>query len=429
MIRTLQKKFTVTAMIAVTVLLVLLLGGIDLTYALSVSRDSDALLELLSAQEGFGPAPWLGLDSPSGADAPEDAEGQAGSPAPFGRGDDGFFRRSPNANDRMSALTFSVRFDASGELCRADVSRIADLSEEEAAALGREALESGKTEGRIGARKFRIVEPAPDAKTVVFLDLSRERQQLARICALSALGGIAAWGAMLILVRLLSKLAIRPVAENMQRQRQFITDAGHELKTPLAIIQANAEALELTGGESKYSRNIRAQVTRLSELTQSLLALAKADEAAAPDLQELDLTELCRETAESFLAPAEQKGQALSLDLPEPVQVKGDREQLRRLLSILLDNAVKYCSPEGQIRLTLRREGKALLQLQNSVSDRSADPERLFDRFYRADSSRDRQTGGFGIGLSVAKAIAAGHGGTIRAERDGEDRIRFIVTI
>ena len=420
MIRTLQKKFTVTAMIAVTVLLVLLLGGIDLSYALSVSRDSDALLEMLSAQEGFGPAPWLGMDMQGRTDAPEDAEGQSGSPAPSGRGDDGFFRRSPDANDRMSALTFSVRFDAAGDVARVDVSRIAGLSEEEAAALAREALESGKTSGRIGARKYRIVEPAPDAKTVVFLDLSRERQQLARICALSALGGIAAWGAMLILVRWLSKLAIRPVAENMQRQRQFITDAGHELKTPLAIIQANAEALELTGGESKYSRNIRAQVTRLSELTQSLLALAKADEAAAPDLRELDLTELCREAAESFRAPAEQKGQALSLELPEPVQVKGDREQLRRLLSILLDNAVKYCPPQGQIRLTLRREGKALLRIQNSVVDKSADPERLFDRFYRADSSRDRQTGGFGIGLSAARAIAQAHKGSLTAAYEGE---------
>lgn len=398
MIKTLQKKFTVTAMIAVTVLLVLLLGGINLFYALSVSRDSDELLALLAEQEDFGPAP------------------------PMERRDGGgFFQRSPDANDRMSALTFSVRFTADGTLTGVDLDRIADLSEEEAEALGRQALESGETAGRIGSRRFRVVRPASEQYTVVFLDLSRERHELLRIGALSGLGGLAAWCAMLILVRLLSRRAIRPIAENMERQRQFVTDAGHELKTPLAIIQANTEAMELMGGESKYSRNIRAQVKRLSDLTQNLLTLARFDEAAAPvDREELSLTALSREALESFRAPAELKGLRLTEALEGDVFVTASPEQLRQLLSILLDNAVKYCPAGGEIALSLRREDKAVLRLQNTVAEKTADPARLFDRFYRSDASRSRETGGYGIGLSAAQAIVQLHKGSIAAAYEGE---------
>ena len=407
MIRTLQKKFTVTAMIAVTVLLVLLLGGINLFNILSVSRDSDELLDLLSAQKGFGPAPPL--------DGPEAR-------------DEGFFRRSPNENDRMSALTFSVHFNAEEE-AYAELDRIAGLSEEEAVSLARQALDSGKTAGRIGSRKFRVVEPAQGAKTVVFLDLSQERHQLLRLAALSALGGLAAWCAMLVLVRALSRRTIRPIAENMERQRRFVTDAGHELKTPLAIIQANAEALELTGGENKYSRNIRAQVGRLTELTKNLLTLARFDEASAPvDLTELSLTELTREAVEGFRAPAELKSLRLEEALEDGVSLRANREQMKQLLSILLDNAVKYCPDGGVLAVSLRREGKALLRVANTVADQSADPSRLFDRFYRSDDSRSRETGGYGIGLSAAQAIVRLHKGSITAAYEG-DQLVFTVRL
>ncbi len=409
MIRTLQRKFTVTAMIAVTVLLVLLLGGINLTNALSASRESDELLDQLSAREDFGPAPLAPPEEP--------------------RGNGGLFGRSPNEEDRVSALYFTVRFDGAGELLGVDLRNLSSLTQEEAAQLGREALDSGKTEGRIGARRYRVVQPSEDARTVVFLDLSRQRYALLRMGAISALGGLAAWFAMLALVRFLSRLAIRPVAENMQRQRQFVTDAGHELKTPLAIIQANAEALELTAGESKYSRNIRAQVARLTDLTRNLLTLARFDEGASPAAAEtLDLSALAGETAESFRAPAERKRQSLETELAPGVTVKADREQMKQLLSILLDNAVKYCPESGQIALSLRREDRAVLRLSNTVAEQSADPSRLFDRFYRADASRSRETGGYGIGLSAARAIAEQNRGSIAAAYEG-DRVVFTVRL
>lgn len=410
MIRTLQKKFIVTAMIAVTVLLLVLLGTINAVNAVSASRESDQLLELVAAQEGFGPAP---RERPAGLADP---------------GRQGLFQRTPNEDDRLSAPSFSVRFTAAGELESVDLARVASLTEEEAASLGREALASGRSGGRLGNRKFKIVDPSPDRRTVVFLDVSSQRFDLLRVAALSGLLGLAAWIAMLALVAALSRRAIRPIAENIERQRRFVTDAGHELKTPLAIILANLDAMELTGQESKYSRNIRSQASRLSTLMQNLLTLARIDEnAALPDAAPLSLTELCRESAEMFRAPAELRRLTLSADIAEGVSVNGSRAMLQQLLSTLLDNAVKYSPEGGEIGVRLRQEDRAVLRVSNDVGEEQPDITRLFDRFYRSDSSRS-QKGGFGIGLSAAQAIVRQHKGEIEAHYEG-DTIVFTVRL
>ena len=410
MIRTLQKKFIVTAMIAVTVLLLVLLGAINAVNAVSASRESDQLLELVAAQEGFGPAP---RERPAGLADP---------------GRQGLFQRTPNEDDRLSAPSFSVRFTAAGELESVDLARVASLTEEEAASLAREALASGRTGGRLGNRKFKIVDPSPDRRTVVFLDVSSQRFDLLRVAALSGLLGLAAWIAMLALVAALSRRAIRPIAENIERQRRFVTDAGHELKTPLAIILANLDAMELTGQESKYSRNIRSQASRLSTLMQNLLTLARIDEnAVPPDTARLSLTELCRESAEMFRAPAELRRITLTTDIAEGVYVSGNRVMLQQLLSTLLDNAVKYCPEDGEIGFRLRQEDRAILRISNSTGEERPDLARLFDRFYRSDSARS-QKGGFGIGLSATQAIVRQHKGEIAAHYEG-DTIVFTVRL
>ena len=404
MIKTLQRKFIVTAMIAVSMLLLALLGAINIFSAVSSAADSQRLLGQLASFEDFGPAI-----------RPELREDQ----------EKGVFRRSPDENDRMSALTFSVRFDGEDQLRSLSLDRIATVDETQAEALGRQALESGRTEGRLENYRYRIVQPAPDSRTVVFLDVSGQQRSLLRLAVLSLLGGALAWLAMLLLVSLLSRRAIRPIAENMQRQRQFVTDAGHELKTPLAIILANTEALELQQGESKYSKNIREQVRRLTGLTQNLLTLARADEASAPSSDSIvDLSGLCSDQVEMFRAPAELRGLGLEAQIAPEVSVRGDGGQLGQLLSILLDNAVKYCSEGGGIALELSGGDRPLLRLSNSVSGEEIDTERIFDRFYRRDESRSRQTGGFGIGLSAARAIARAHGAELTAEC-AEGRICF----
>ena len=412
MIRTLQRKFIVTAMIAVTVLLLVLLGAINAANVISSSNESKRLLDMLASFEDFGPAPLESV-------LPPEQRGQG----------HGFFGRELDEDDRLSALSFVVRFGAEDALRSVNTERIASIDEEEAEALGRQALALGKTDGRIGAYRFRVVSPAPDCRTVVFLDVSSRRFELLRVAALSGLGGLLAWLAMLGLVSALSRRAIRPIAENIERQRRFVTDAGHELKTPLAIIQANLDAMELCGGESKYSRNIRGQTVRLSGLMQNLLTLARLDEnTAAPDFAPVELASLTREAVEMFRAPAELKGLRVSSELPGSATVTGSKTLLQQLLSTLLDNAVKYCPEGGEIRVKLQNGEKCVLTVSNTVGDERPELERLFDRFYRADASRNQKSGGFGIGLSAAQAIVRLHKGEIGARYEG-DEIVFAVRL
>ena len=158
----------------------------------------------------------------------------------------------------------------------------------------------------------------------------------------------------------------------MERQRRFVTDAGHELKTPLAVILANLDAMELRGGENKYSRNIRSQTSRLSMLMQNLLTLARLDEnTPPPDRSTLSLSELTKEAAEIFRTPAELKKLRLETEIREEVKVLGNRQQLQQLLSTLLDNAVKYCPEGGVIRVKLRQEDRAVLAIANTVGEES----------------------------------------------------------
>ena len=412
MIQSLQKKFTVTAMIAVTVLLAALLGAINIVNAVSQSAENERLLQSLAMMEGFGPGPRFD-QQPEGL--PQDHRG--------------FWQEPLTEDRRMAALYFSVRLDSEGAVSSVDLMHIASVDEEEAADLARRALESGRDYGRLESYRYQIVEPAEDTRTVIFLDVSSQRHNVFRVAALSGLAGLLAWCAMLVLVMALSRRAIRPIAENMERQRQFVTDAGHELKTPLAIIQANLDAMELTGGESKYSRNIRSQTLRLGSLMQNLLTLARIDENSVPlDLEPVDLSALASEQLEMFRAPAELKALALSADIAPGVTVRANRAQMAQLLSTLLDNAVKYSPEGGALSLRLRGGEKAVLTLSNSVSA-PVDTGRIFDRFYRSDASRNQKSGGFGIGLSAAQAIVRLHKGSLSAEMDGEDTIVFTVRL
>ena len=419
MSKTLQKKFIVTAMIAVTVLLAVVLGAINLGNALSQARQSDRLLTSLAMQEGFGPVPRF--------DDFDDFDGEGFPGRRQNRG--GFFRDPLNEDSRMSALYFVVRMDDEGQVLDVDLRNISSVTEEEAAELALRAVAADtRGYGRIGDLKYQFVEPAEGIRSCVFLDVSQQLRSVRRTAALSALAGVLAWGAMLALVWALSRRAIRPIAENMQRQRQFVTDAGHELKTPLAIIQANVEAMELTGGENKYSRNIRSQVQRLSGLTQNLLTLARMDESSAPlQLETVDLSALAASALDMFREPAALKELTVEAYIAEGVTLHANRQQMGQLLSILLDNAVKYCPAGGALRLSLRQEDKAVLRLRNTVED-TVDTERIFDRFYRADSARSQKGGGFGIGLSAAEAIVRLHKGEISASCENGE-IEFTVRL
>jgi signal transduction histidine kinase len=239
---------------------------------------------------------------------------------------------------------------------------------------------------------------------------------------------------MFILVYLFSGKAVAPVVESLEKQKHFITDAGHELKTPLAVISANVDVLELESGKSEWTTSIRGQIKRMNGLVKNMLTLSRMEEDNIHVVfSDVDMSMTIVESSANFAAIAESRGLKYNIDIAEDVHITGDKNAINQLASLLIDNAMKYASEKGSVNVYLtsdERKKKAVLEVTNTCDCiPEGNLDRLFDRFYRADSSRSRDTGGYGIGLSVARAIATSHGGTIEAKRDGDHIIRFIVVL
>ena len=270
---------------------------------------------------------------------------------------------------------------------------------------------------------------------IAFVDISLEtaalRQMMASYLRIGLLSLLLLAGASF----LLSLRVTRPVERAWRQQRQFFSDASHELKTPLTVILSNAEMLEtsdLPERESRWRDNILSESRQMKTLVEEMLTLSRTEDAQRkPTVADVDLSDLSEDCALAFEPVAFEAGKPLSWDVTPALTVSGDGEKLRRLLSILLDNAAKYGAPGEGIVLSLRAErSQAILSVANGSGGHPIPPEelpRLFERFYRADASRGEQSG-FGLGLPIAQAIAREHHGTLRAESD-EKTTRFTFTL
>lgn len=414
MIRTLKKRFLLVSMTAISILLIVLLGTINGANCWLTDRQTHNLLHMLTSNEGRFPPPESHSDV-----------------MPQGPGPRALFNPPIDEDTAMSTRYFSVRFDIHGEAVHTDISRIASVSEEEAVQYAQEILEEGKESGRKKHFKYKTA-PTLDGQgtVVVFVDISAQFRSILLVLFFSVCMGVVCWLLMLFLVIVLSKKAILPIAQNIEKQKQFVTNAGHEIKTPLAIILANTEAMELHQGESRWSKNIRTQTARLSGLMQNLLTLAKMDENAIEfPTETLSVSELLSETAEPFYEASALKNISLTAVIEPELFFQWNRENLTQLFTILLDNAMRYTPENGSVFLSLKRHEKSiLLQVKNTCVQKPADnPEQLFDRFYRGDQARTQKNGGYGIGLSVARAIVQSHRGSISASYENPDMIVFTV--
>lgn len=405
MIKTLQKRFVVTAMSAITILLIVLLGVINIANALVTSRQTDSMLESLLDNE-ISPALQLPPIKGEKRDFPD--------------------LRFPEGNE-MSAVFFSV-YVSGGVISGVDTGRMSSMSEEDALLVAEKVLSSMSAEGKTGNYKYKSAS-LNDGRTVyIFLDTSIQTQSVTLVLVLSCLVGALCILMMLLPVRFLAKKSIKPIAENIERQKRFITDAGHELKTPLAIILANTDAMELLGGENKYSRNIREQVIRLTGLMQNLLTLAKIDENEAHIVKEtVNVGQIADKTLDMFKEAMLPKNLSVEKHILTDIFVSANKELLSQLFSILTDNAVKYATDGSTVYAELYREDKSAVFAIRNKCDSLPDcpPEKLFDRFYRADAARTQKSGGYGIGLSSATAIANAHGGTLSANYADKNTIIF----
>ena len=406
MTKLLQRKFVKTAMIAISFLIVLLLGAINIANIVIVRNDIDRTLRMLT-ESRMEPNT---LGKPPASPIPD---------------------MNPQGNESrlLSSPYFVIMIDNADNIVFSDVSHIQTIDESEAEELAQKVLKSEDTEGKIGGYRYKLSYDRFGAgTTIAFLDTRNEVYSYIRILFLSAGIGLIGWTLMLLLVIFLSKNAIRPIAENMEKQKEFITNAGHEIKTPLAIIQANTDAMELYGGENKWSKNIKQQVERLDGLMKNLLFLTRSDESGlTTNKTEFSLSEVVREIANGFTTPMALKGVNLQISVQENIHITADKEQITQLVSILLDNALKYTNENGYAAVFLVESKSGIgIQVKNTVLELpSVSPERLFDRFYRADAARTQKSGGYGIGLSMAKAICEANHALISAKYESAQSLSF----
>lgn len=343
---------------------------------------------------------------------------------------DGTFQLSPESP--YETRYFIVELGADGLVESIDATHLVSVDESEMTEAAQAIARGSAERGYVGFYRFGTFAQTDGGATVVVLDCFGKLQSLSNFRTVSI--AVCLTCALIVFALLVpaSKRVIAPFVENSERQRRFVTDASHELKTPIAIIAANTDLMEAIDGPTTWTESTRAQTERLTRLVGELVELARADEP--PDrsaFAEVDLTAVVREGVESFRPLAEASGRALACTAADGVTVRGDADELERLVGILLDNAIKYGTEGAEVRVALgtRRRGvghAAELTVENPSEGLSAeDAPRLFDRFYRADASRARATGGYGIGLALARAICTRHGGAIGAQvADG----RVIVT-
>lgn len=397
-------------MAVTTLVLFSIIGGINMRNYLDIVKKADKTLAML--EKGGGRFP--------------------GELRPGGRPDEGGKRPdglSPEAP--FETRYFMVVLNEAGEVISVNTDKIAAVDKETAAAYAKERYDAGKTKGF--QDNYRFLLSAEEGKTTVFfLDCTRDLNTFFSFFRASMLISLAGLSLVLVLVVIFSQLATRPVAETYQKQKRFITDANHELKTPLTVIGANCDLLEMENGENEWTKSIRDQVERLTALTDKLVFLSRMDEEnTGAVLTDFSLSEVASGAVRPYTALALSQNKRFEVNIAENITCCGDTTRIRELLTLLLDNAFRYSDKGGDIRFTLLSSGKNKVITLSNTTDGipRGSMDRLFERFYRPDRSRNSETGGHGIGLSVAKAIVELHKGKITACSEDGKTIVFTVTL
>ncbi len=325
---------------------------------------------------------------------------------------------------------FSVLLDEKGEVILTDTSKIVSIDTENAIEYASEVWARGKEKGFMDHYRYWKTSYGEEIR-VIFLDCRRQLDNFLNFLFTTMIVSFIGLLSVLFLMIYFSGRIVKPFSDNYEKQKRFITDAGHELRTPLTIIEADTEVLEMDFGENEWLQDIREQTKRLADLTGSLVMLSRMEEGQNGNLKvEFPLSDMVEEVCHTFQAPAKIQGICMKTAITPMISIKGDEKAIRSLITILLDNAVKYTNERGRIDVTLgKKKNRIYLSVFNTTEYISKEQtSRLFDRFYRTDISRNSQTGGYGLGLSIAAATADSHKGKIMAETEDEKSLRITVT-
>ena len=444
MISKLKRRFIILAMAALAILLAVIVAGMNIINYEKVVSDADERIEVI--EENYDRF----LNVPGGSFMPQgdvieqddmDDDEDFDPDDMFDREDEPFFGRGGEKGPFMTrdeaeeSRFFIATAGADGEIQQVNVERISSVDEAEARSYAKEALSSGKDEGFVGEFRYSVENDGPGMR-ITFLDCGRVLESFRDFLRYSILMSLAGLIVMFGVITFFAGRIVRPVAESYEKQKRFITDAGHEIKTPLAIIKANIDLMDMELDKKRVDKaelkenlgDINSQVDRLTDLTNDLVYLSRMEEGDSLVMTEVPLSDIVSETAASFGPLAEEQGKTIEAKIESMISVQGSTKELEKLLSIVLENAVKYSS-DPKIGVSLKKEGKnAVLEVRNQTDGELTNEmlSHVFERFYRTDSSRNSATGGHGIGLSMASAIVKAHGGKISAHTStGHD---FIVT-
>ena len=295
-----------------------------------------------------------------------------------------------------------------------------------------EALNSDSNSGELGSYAF-LVNNRPYGKIIVFMDIQPYQQAAKNLFLITSLTGLISIIFFFIVSFFLAKWLVKPVKSTLEKQKQFISDASHELKTPLAVISTNTDVLEAEIGENKWLGYIRSESVRMSELVNELLCLARLDDKSSQALHfaETDLSQLVLQTALPFESVLFEMGKIYSVEVQPDIKAKVDESSIKHVLTILIDNAVKYSKENGEITVKLyMHSGRKIIEVYNTGDGVPKEKiGKIFERFYREDEARNRKTGGYGLGLAIAKASAEAHGGKMSAKGEYGSWICFTVTL
>lgn len=397
MIKKLRMKFVMVTTLSVLLMLLFIVTAINLNNFLGLNQKADDMLSFIAQNDGVLPRPDK-MDKTNKADnLPHRSKG---------------FPREAMFDTRY----FVVYYHSNSEILYTDTGNIYSATSEAASAYAVEVLEHDKPTGYLDDYKY-LKTTLGGESAILFVDVSRDILMFRRFLLNSIIISTAALLLIVLTSYFLSPIAVRPIALAYEKQKRFITDASHEIKTPLTVISANMDILEIAG-ENKWIRSTQQQVKRLSELVNSLVALSRMEENEPIEKKQMDLSQLAEMAAESYDSIALSKGKTFAVHIESNLGYWGDEKAISQLFYILLDNAFKYTDRNGKIDLSVSsKQEKCLITVTNTVDKiERCNHNAYFDRFYREDSSRNSESGGFGIGLPLAQSIVAKHKGKITAK-------------
>ena len=412
-IQKLRQKFILVSMLTYSLVMVFMGSCINLSNFYMSERQIRKVLDYMIAHEDFNGRTQ---------EEPRHKEDDSGFLEDF----------SPEFAD--SARYFTAAFSEDGTLADIRTSHISELDTRKASNLARTAYMRGLKYGRIDNYYYRRGEIDGGETMLVLLNCSSQIRSNMRILNITVLISAAGFLITFLLVFIFSNRVIQPEIENIRRQKQFITNASHELKTPLAVIRANTEIEEMMNGESEWTQSTMRQVDRLDGLVQNLVMIARAAEQEDRSVMtEIDVSKNVEESVNPYRSLAQQDKKDLVLNITPNIRMVADESKIRQLATLLVDNAFKYCDEEGTIRITLDtlKKGKTIrLIVVNTFSDGAGvDYSRYFERFYREDEARNVDRGGYGIGLSIAESICQQYGGSINVSwKNGEIYFTCLLT-